>query len=657
MNLWGNLFVRWVFVAAVMLSVTELWAGGGDIPKFGKVSREELEMTSLPEAPDANAVFLFDVGEQEIILEDNRFKDRLKRHVRIKILTEQGKDDESITHVRIPYWKDDDVRNLRAHTILPNGKKIKVNKKDIFEEESGNWRAKVFTFPGVEVGAILECEYVLVSPNVYFLWPWYFQNVEFTKISQYSVTTFPGFAYTVFYRNTAELEPETEIIRRPGINQKLTRYTWRLEDLPPIRKEPYMRTLNDYRKALRFQLISYKDPYQYVEFIQSWEDLVKEQRDAYKEHLEVDGELKQLAAEIAPDTLDKKERVKRLYEYVRDEIETTERGGKYPGKKARKVLAERKGTGAEKNFLLINLLNAAGIPADPVIISTWDNGRIWENSPYLHQFNYVLVYARAGLRPVLLDTRDKYCPFGLLPESDLGDKGLLITEASKKAGFVNIPIPRQLNMLHCRTEASLSPTGDLTASTVMRFENYRAMRARRMIAKSGVEDVVKNILKEILGEVQIDTAYAEGMEKVDEPLRVVVQFRVPEYAQVVNEMIYASLPLINRYTENPFKRETRYFPVEFPYAEATADDIMLTLPEGYQVMELPKPARIQQQGISLMCTCSPQEGGVSIKRMFRRTKSVFSPREYSALRKFFDLAVNADQAQIVLGRQAAAAGK
>ena len=69
-----------------------------EIPKFGKVSKEELLLTEFPQAPDADAVYLFDVGDMRIT---DDFTLQLKRQVRIKILTEEGKEEANI---RIPYW-------------------------------------------------------------------------------------------------------------------------------------------------------------------------------------------------------------------------------------------------------------------------------------------------------------------------------------------------------------------------------------------------------------------------------------------------------------------------------------------------------------------------------------------------------------------------
>jgi len=212
-------------------------------------------MTSIPEDPEADAVWLFEKGELEIILDYNSYKLNLKQRGQLKILTEEGKKSADF---RIPYWHEDRIVSLKAQAILPDGKKIKLDKKDIFDEEIKDTKYKVFAVPGVEVGAVVEYEFEKISDYLVYLEPWYFQNSDYTRISQYSVFPLPGFSYNVFFRNTVDIEPEIQDVLVPGQTVKLKKYIWTMKDLPPVRKEPYMRTLEDYRAALHFQLNYYR---------------------------------------------------------------------------------------------------------------------------------------------------------------------------------------------------------------------------------------------------------------------------------------------------------------------------------------------------------------------------------------------------------------
>lgn len=620
-----------------------------EIPKFGKVSDEELQMASIPEDPEADAVWLFERGDIEIILESDRYKLKLKQHGRIKILTEKGKE---FANFRIPYWHEDRITSLKAHTVLPDGKKIKLDGKQIFDEQEKKLKYKVFTLPGVEVGAVIEYELEKISDYVHFLEPWYFQNREFTRLSQYSVIVLAGFSYNVFFRNTFDIEPEVEDVLKAGLNYKLKKYTWTMRDLPPIRKEPYMKTLEDYRAALHFQLIAYKDQYQYIKFIDSWPELVKKQRGFYAKYLKEETALKELLQELNIQPLSDLEKIKTLYNYVRENIVTTSRGSGYIETESAKVLKEKKGTAAEKNILLVNLLNIAGFNAHPLLISTRSHGRVWENSPMLDQFNYVLACVQAGINTYVLDARAKYCPFGMLPVEDLVETGLLIDEGEGK--FIKIPHPRATNMQYCNTVAELSPEGGLRATSQVRFEGYRAISAREELAESEEKKFVEDMLKESFGEVSIDSFRIHEKESLEAPLSMLVHYRVPEYAQATGDMLYLRAPLINGFETNPFKREKRYFPVEFPYNLAETEHIALTLPEGFQVMEYPKSAGDRPAGkLTFGNTWTVEGNTIKLQRQFMRQELTFPPRQYADLRSFYDNVVQADRGQIVLGRATA----
>ena len=138
---------------------------GVEAEKWGKVSKEVLQMESIPEDPDADAIILFDRGDLEI----DHFEVNFTRHRRIKILTKAGVDDYA--DVDVPFWHEDKIRKLEAQTFLPDGSKIKLNKRDIQETKSTNYKRKIFAIPGVVPGAVIEYRYTRRSKHLYFVEP------------------------------------------------------------------------------------------------------------------------------------------------------------------------------------------------------------------------------------------------------------------------------------------------------------------------------------------------------------------------------------------------------------------------------------------------------------------------------------------------------
>ncbi|MCB9070848.1 MAG: DUF3857 and transglutaminase domain-containing protein [Calditrichae bacterium] len=644
----------WLLLGVAFLVKTGMAQDLEKLPKFGKVSKEELAMTSYADDPEAEAVVLFADGDLKLESDGNMYFVEGEYHFRIKILTEEGKGQADIV---IPYYYEDDIKDIKGITTLPNGKQIKLDKKDIFEEKGEKVNRIKFAMPGVEVGSVIEYRFRMVSEYIHNLEQWYFQNSIYTRLSRYSVTVLPYFRYNAFYRNMSEIQPHKDEILVPGQRIALTKYTWEMRDLPPIRKEPFMRTTEDYQAAIHFQIIDYKSPYVYRKFISDWAELVKEEREYLDKFYSNDGDLKALVAAQTTPEMTPLDKIKSLYTYVQNNIESTSQGGAYYDEKSEKILKNLKGTGSEKNLLLINLLRLAGLEAYPMLISTRSNGMVVRNQPRLSQFNYILTAAMIGRRLVLLDSRLKHYPYDILPERTLVDIGLLIDDAEGQ--FINLPEPKKTNMRYCKADAKLDESGTLHASVTIRMEGYHAIDARQEITADGDEEYVKTLLQNSFKTVELDSFTVDALENLEQPVYISAHFRSPEFAQVVGNMIYIATPAINKMEENPFKREKRFFPVEFVYNVAESDDINIELPEGYVLDELPQNVTSKKPNfdITFVNDWTADGNKISLKRQYIRRQLTYGSGDYATLRDFYDRIIGADQAQIVIRQGATSEGE
>ena len=152
------------------------------------------------------------------------------------------------------------------------------------------------------------------------------------------------------------------------------------------------------------------------------------------------------------------------------------------------------------------------------------------------------------------------------------------------------------------------------------------------------------------GEVSIDSFKINNVEQVDLPLTIEVHYQVPNYAQVVDDMIYLCPVLMNRREANPFKRETRNFPVEYNYTLTSSEDVEIAITEGYQVVETPNPVTLGMPGLKFITNCAAATNKIQYKRHFSTNKLVFGMNQYVDLRNSFERIVNADQCQVVIKR-------
>ena len=76
--------------------------------KFGRISADELTMTTYDKDPDASAIVLFDKGKTTLEYQEGQgFMVVMRRHVRIKILNKKGFDWADFS---VPYYESNSGR-------------------------------------------------------------------------------------------------------------------------------------------------------------------------------------------------------------------------------------------------------------------------------------------------------------------------------------------------------------------------------------------------------------------------------------------------------------------------------------------------------------------------------------------------------------------
>ena len=633
-----------LIILTLLFSVLPYIAIGapGEI-KWGEIPDEILHRKYLPQDTSAIAATLFDIGEIEIV----GFSITSKRHVRIQVFKEEGK---KHANIRIPFSPIDIVYKINAQVILPNGNKIKLKKKNIFNEgEKGKWRFKVFTIPGVDKNCIIEYQYNIDKKNFVVLDPWLFQSDIFTELSRLSITVPEGYIYNVYLRNSPidPYKPNKENLMY--YRQKYVKYTWEFRNLEPIRIEPYMTTVKDYVTALNFQLVGFGKH----KFIKTWEDIRKGVIAFYKPYFSECKQVRRLRETIIDDVIgnetSKTAKAKLIYNFVRDSIETGEYRG-YAGAGIRKpkvIIKKRKGSGVEKNLLLISLLRSAGIEADPMLISTRSNGKWNTRYPKFQSFNHLITSVDLSPNNIFLDTGGSYCPFELLPYNDHVGVGLILNEEGTK--IKDIPPPISVSMYYSNTKAEIDESGALKAQTNIRFEGYRNIIHREQLEQyKETEDFVKEKVLNNIKNISIDTCWIDKKLTKEEPLFINISYSISNFADVVGEYIYFSPALCQRLDKNPFKLEKRSYPIEYPYPYMDSEEIIIELPEGYEIIELPSFCRYPRKGQRFDRIIKKENNSLHCSRRLYVKELTYIPRQYEKVKGLYSLIVKADQDQVVL---------
>lgn len=601
--------------------------------KFGKVSDEDRQAGPPADYPEATAIILSDEGHMAV----GRSVIEFKRHVRIKILTVDGVDEvgeQSFWY----YDKLDRVKGFKAHTITPDGKKHKVNKDAIFVKSSGRFRKKVFTFPQLSEGCIIEYKYTIFSENFRYLDPWYFQRDIYTLHSALSMALSDGFTYNVSYHNMpvqarTPVTVETPDLDRGGSYRTRT-FTWTMTDLPPITDEPYMAAEENYRSSLKFQIVKYEDRYNHIVYVEDWNKLGKDYQKRLDNYYNKRKDIRKLAEQITDGLTSPVEKSKALFAYVVQNFATsTDYSSRFfVHKKISTMLKEKRGSEEERNLLLTWLHQEADVEAWPLLISTRNNGFINPQNPSLQQFNHLICYVQFDNAYILLDAQYEKAPYGLLTPRCLVDMGFLIDQ--DRYPLIKLEALPTTSYRADITKMVIDSDGVAACSSRCRFSGYWAtMYGRRYDRKEPEEFARDYFIDRLPGECNLG-GYNCILDTTSEFVAT-IDFTSPDLVVALDNNLLIK-PVSYAYRQNPFKSKKRFFPVDFmyPFTYHNITEIILldSVVEYHPVADL----AFDIAGASFVRQTEITDSSIIVGFKMVIDKVLFKPTAYTNLRNFFD---------------------
>jgi hypothetical protein len=169
---------------------------------------------------------------------------------------------------------------------------------------------------------------------------------------------------------------------------------------------------------------------------------------------------------------------------------------------------------------------------------------------------------------------------------------------------------------------------------------------REKMEKSNPDEYFKDLKNEFSFDVNITNANIDSLKQPEMPVSVQyeISFKPEDDILYFNPLIAADI-----YTENPFKAAQRSYPVEMPYCTDKTYILNMQVPEGYQVDELPKQAKVtlnENEG-SFEYLIQQEGDRIQLRSRIKLNKANFEPQDYETLRNFFAFVVQKQQEQIV----------
>ena len=626
-----------------------LFSQSGPI-KYGKVSKEELAIETNSNDAEYGAIILCDYGEIEI---SNGIL-TIYRHTRIKILNQNGIDEANIV---LPYFTKENTEkivNIKAQTLNVDEKgkvkKITVNKKDIFTSDPHeNWKEKRFTFSDVKPGSIIEYQYLKKSERFFSLEPWYFQNELPTLKSQLQVKIAENLDFRLVYNGNRLIN------KYAGENQN----KWTLENLPPLKEEPYCPNPQDYVESIQFQLAGYKKydsmgGTSYVEVMTTWEKLAKELlvESNMKRVLNARKKPKEIIQQIISEDDEDKEKVKKIYRWVQQNLNWNNNYRLFPEQDFKKIIESGIASSGEINLVLVKLLQAAGFNANPLIISTKRHGLVTKIYPIYYQFNHVLAQVELNGKDVLMDATTDFRPYNLLAKNDLNPNGYLLHK--KESRWVDIPLIKKTRTIVV-TDLSFKENKMIYKIDFSFFKHEAANHRWYLASEKGEDSFVKKFLMDIdeSTEIELDSFSVKNELDLEKPFGVTCYFSQQMEDGLNSDIIYLSPFLIKHFDKNPFNNPLRYLPVDFGVPSSEKYIFNMRLPKGYEVAEVPESVRLAtpDNHCSYNYLFQEKSGQVQLSSEMNLSKPLIPPSQYGSLRELFSQLIAKQEVQLVLRKK------
>jgi hypothetical protein len=655
--------------------------------KFQEPSREELQMTSDPKAPGAPAVYLY---REEKTDNGTHY---VSSYARIKVLTELGKEWAT---VEVPYTPGvTAVPIIEGRTIHSDGTVFPLTGKAedllVFKNDRNHLKAAVFTLPSVEVGSILEYKWTIPltggkitgvvdeaeegyyeSALVSSIPAWDVQRQLFTHkarfyynplgdlernvIGNQSIIHYADGELASYLLFSARLPPGVKLQASPNKD-----YSLELEDIPAIPREA-----NAPPEASRlYQVRFYYTPY--VSADAYWENEQKRWSKRLDDYAAGTPAIKNAAGEMTAGLDTPEAKARKLYDFVqtlentdfsraKSEAERRKLHLKRDLKKAEDLLNEKSGSGNDLAALYLALVRAAGLEAYGMEVADRDRRIFDPNYLSLSQLDSLLVVLHIDGKDIYLDPGEKLCPFGQLAWNHSLAGG--IEQGAKALSYTPPNSAKDAITAHA-ADLTVDAQGSVTGTVKILMNGPAALYWRQLNLTADATEVEKQFNESlhtllpqgVSGEVDkfqgLDTSagYLSATVKVNGPLGSATGKRM-----ILPAFFFSTGPRPQFVAEE--KRETA---VDLHYAEQVIDDAVYHLPAGFTVESAPQPTQMPwPDHAALVIKSQPSPGAIDIKHIYARAFVLLDPKEYPALRDYYQKLATTDQQQVVLGPSTAA---
>jgi len=641
--------------------------------ELGKVTIDELKESVCPTDSSAPAAILFNLGEVKLdFVEGKGFMLNTKVKTKIKIYKKEGYE---LANQFVRYYIGGNVKESvlfrdAATYNLVNGKieKSKLKSDGEFDEKVNKfWARKKIALPNVKVGSIIEFEYNLESDGVGSFEDWSFQKDIPVVFSQFKTIIPEYYIYNAMMRGSLSPQQETKVNtktvmltskeRRSGLpstfsNDQLsfkeTVTTYTLENIPALKEEAFVNNIKNYTSSIEHELTVIQFPNEPIKSLSTtWEDLVKTIYDGvnFGSELNKTGYFDNDINAVLNGLSTRDEKLFAIFNYVKSRMNWNEFYGYNCNDGVRKAYTDKVGNVAEINLMLTAMFRYAGFEANPIILSSRGNGT--SLFPSRNAFDYVISGVEVNGKIILFDATSKYALPNILPIRDLNWFGRLIRKDGTSDQIDLMPNFNSKEVINII--AGIDAEGKVSGKIRDQYFDYNAFIYRERNNKINNESLSERIEKSHAG-LEVSDFNVQNSNDLSKPIVENYNFVSTNDIEIIGDKMYVNPLLFLTRKENPFKQETREYPVDFVYPNQDKFNISLTIPEGYVVETLPQPVAVSMPDNIAKFNYNLSNNGnqLQIIYSFDINQAVIGSEDYEALKNLFKELVNKQTEKIVL---------
>jgi transglutaminase-like putative cysteine protease len=701
-------FHKGFLLGAILLASTAPHVAFG---QFQAPTKEELAMTSDPQAPGAPAVYLY---REERTDEPHHFR---SVYARIKVLTEAGK--EAAT-VHVVYHKNfmfyatgdnssrmangfstswnapdishagedaridtnatgghADVSTIEGRVIHTDGTVIPLTgtPADLLKVKNGNdqFNQMTFTLPDVQVGSIIEYRYQVRYDRFLSAPQWQIQQPYFVHKAHYVFVPAEQFAPNRSLGGSsggvsdasilgAHGEVETDIrsvnVLPPGKELKqdgLGNWFIDFTDIPAIPLEPFSPPLAAQIYQVDFFYTFTPDAKEF------WQKEMSIWAKDVNDYTAPTGLIKSTADELTAGLTTPLDKAKKLYALV-EKFDNHDFSGNAPPFAATDfvprvsvdgVLEHKGGNSEELALLYLSLARAAGLDARPERIASRNRRTFSAQLQDTSQLDSVVIGLNIDGKEIVVDPGQKMAPFQTLHWSHAGAGGVAMA-ANGKVEIIVTPLQDNKDNTMVRVGTlTVSPQGTVSGTLKVGFIGQEALFLRQMAIRTDADTVKQQMEGMIAAEVPNGIeAHIDHIANLDDPDKQLVAV-IPVTGSLADHagghLVLPRLFFETKETD-PFPADpNRMLPVDMHYPAQEQEQITYNLPPGFALEGTLQDASLKWEEIAAYQLRSKADAGsITTARILARGFTLLEPTEYGKLRDFYDKVATTDRQQLVL---------